>query len=318
MKASPFDYASIEPLLSSAEIRSASVFCRFTCPVTGRAVSASADLRPLPAKRDLAEDAEVGVLTGLRRSLAATLGGVVGAREHADAQVEIANADPVADAPGIDPDEQIRRYAIIRAFRSVSSLFRWELERRRWVAVDAQRETMTRFESQLAVHPVRDTADLPMLLRMVVAITRADGKFAEEERQFLKPFEAAAGVSIDDLASQADPSSEELRSIDRSRRESALMICWAAALSDGALKDVEKVLLDRFAKELGITPEGAAELCNRAQYYLLERTLEDVFSDFHMTVEEEDLVVRVGANLGLPLAETQNAIERFRKRRGFE
>ena len=316
MSANPFDYQSIEPLTTSAELRSGSIFCRFTCPVTGRSVSASADLRPVPKSRELDADSATGVFGGLRRSLAAALSGVLGSSEHASAQVQVAKADFAEEPAPVDPDEEIRRYAITRAFRSVSSLFRWERENRRWVAVDAQQDTMTRFESQLAVHPVRGTSDMSTLLRMLVGIARADGEFDEEERRFLAPFAAAGGVSLDDIE-QGELSTAEVQSVAPSRRKSVLMICWAAALADGVADSHERQTLDRFAKDLGISNEEADELRNSAQYYLLERTLEDVFSDFHMSVDEEDVVVRMGQKLGLPLAETQNAIQRFRKRRGF-
>lgn len=255
---------------------------------------------------------------GLRRSLAAALNGVLGSSEHADAQIFLARADPAVDAVPLDPDEQIRRYAITRAFRSVSSLFRWDREKHRWIGVDAVQETMTRFESQLAVHPVRNTKDLPLLLRMIAAISRADGDFDAEEHRFLLPFATAGGRTVEGLASESDPTSEEVRSVEASRRESVLMICWACAYADGDLESHERILLDRYAEDLGISAETAAELRNRAQYFLLERTLEDVFSDFHMNVGEEDVVVRMGQKLGLPLAETQNAIQRFRKRRGLD
>lgn len=285
--------------------------------MTGRSVSASAELRPIPAKRELEPESNSGILSGLRRTLAATLGGVLGSTEHANAQVDLAVAAPSEDAEPVSDDERIRRYAVTRAFRSVSSLFRWERNRARWVAVDAERETLTRFESQLAVHPVRGTADLPMLMRMLAAITRADGQFDDEERQFLAPFAAAGDTSVDELALQADPSSSEVGGIAQSRKDSVLMICWAAAYSDGHLEAPEQKLLERFAADLGIDAEQASELRNRAQYFLLERTLEEVFSDFDMSIPEEDLVIRMGGRLGLPLAETQNAIQRFRKRRGL-
>ena len=293
------------------------MFCRFTCPVTGRSVSASAELRPLPQKRDAEQEFKAGVLGGLRRSLASVLGGVLGSSEHADARAEMAAADPAGDGVPVDADEQIRRYAITRAFRSVSSLFRWEGEQHRWVAVDAGEETLTRFESHLAVHPVRDTKDLAVLLRMLVAIARADGHLDEEEERFLALFAVAGGRSLEDLVAESDPSSAEVGAVDRSRRESVLMICWAGAYSDGSLESHERDLLARYAADLGISAETVTELRNRAQNYLLERTLEDVFSDFAMNVEEEDLVVRMGQKLGLTLAETENAIARFRKRRGL-
>jgi|GEM_PF-2297220 len=313
--ANPFDYQSIEPLTTSADIRSGSVFCRFTCPVTGRSVSASAELRPLPKKQEAEPESGPGVLGGLRRSLAAALNGVLGSTEHAEARVEVAEA--FADGPPVDPDEEIRRYAIARAFRSVSSLFRWDLEKRRWVAVDAQQETMTRFESQLAVHPVRGTDDLPTLLAMLVSIARSDGNFDEAERKFLAPFAASVGLTVADLEAEADPTAEDVGSIDPSRAKSVLMICWAAALADGVADPQENEVLARFAKQLGLSEEDSRELRSRAQYFLLERTLEEVFSDFHMSVVEEDTVIRVGQKLGLPLAETQNAIQKFRERRGF-
>lgn len=314
--ANPFDYQSIQPLMTSAETRSGSVFCRFTCPVTGRSVSASAELRPVPQKRDLEPEFRAGVLGGLRRSLAATLNGVLGSSEHAAARMEVSESDFGGDTP-IDADEEMRRYAVARAFRSVSSLFRWEIEKRRWVALDAKQDTMTRFESQLAVHPVRGTDDLPTLLAMLVSIARSDGNFDEAERKFLAPFAASVGLTVADLEAEADPTAEEVGSVDPSRAKSVLMICWAAALADGVADPHENELLARFAKQLGLSEEDSRELRSRAQYFLLERTLEEVFSDFHMSVVEEDTVIRMGQKLGLPLAETQNAIQKFRERRGF-
>ncbi|MBI1353124.1 MAG: hypothetical protein GC160_02175 [Acidobacteria bacterium] len=312
----PFDYKFIEPLLTIAEVRGSAVFCKFTCPVTGRSVSASFPLVSPPPSH--AEDpvAQRGVIGGLRRSVAAALSGVLGTSEHAEAQIEVAAADE-SGAAHLAPDEEARRYSITRAFRSVSSLFRWERLKLRWVAVDAEEDTLTRFESQLAVRPVRGTPDLEVLLRMLAAIARADGVFGEEERGFLAPFASAGGFTVDQIAAQPNPEFEEIETVHGSRRDSVLMICWAAAYVDGMLESHEQELLELFRRALGISVDRAAELRNRAQYHLLEKTLEDVFSDFHMTVAEEDSVIRLAQRLGLPLAETQNAIQGFRKRRGF-
>ena len=258
-----------------------------------------------------------GVVGGLRRSIAAALSGMLGSSEHAEAQIEVADADD-AGAAELAPDEEARRYSIARAFRSVSSLFHWDGMKRRWVAIDAAEDTLTRFESQLAVHPVRGTPDLETVLRMLAAIAGADGKLAAEERAFIAPFAAAAGFTVEQIVGNPTPNLEQLQAVHSSRRDSALMICWAAAYADGPIKPQEKILLEQFREAFGVSAERAAELENRAQFYLLEKTLEEVFSDFHMTVAEEDSVIRMGANLGLSLAETENAIQGFRRRRGFE
>ena len=308
--ANPFDYKFIEPLTSSADVRGSAVFCRFVCPVTGRSVSASEEIIDEPPA-PIQEQSQAGILGNLRRSLAAALRGMLGSTEHAEAMAEV-----IPDT-NVDASEAARRRAIVRAFRSVSSLFRWESAAERWVAVDAGKDTLTAFERRLRVHPLRGTPDLGLLLRMLAAVARADGEIDAEETAFLEIYAAASGAPLADILAQPEPSAAELAAMSASRRESALMICWANALCDHELSKSEIQVLDGYAEALGIAPARAAELKLDAQTYLLERVLEDAFQDFSMSIEEEDRIVQVGRTLGLALGQTQAAIKAFRERRGL-
>ena len=116
---------------------------------------------------------------------------------------------------------------------------------------------------------------------------------------------------------QPPPTLPEVGSIHELRRDSALMICWAEALCDQILTETEKALLASYAEALRIAPDRVAELKQSAQFYLLEKTLELAFGDLKMTIEEEDQVIKVGLSLGLTLTEVQDAIGRFRRRRGL-
>jgi tellurite resistance protein len=306
----PFDYSFIEPLTSSADVRGSAVFCRFTCPITGRSVSASEEITQMPPE-SIADRPQKGVLGSLRRSLAAALHGVLGSTEHAEAM-----AEAIPDK-SIDSDEADRRRAIVRAFRSVSSLFRWDGVARRWVAIDAGRDTSTAFERRLRVHPLRGTPDLDLVLRMMVAVGRADGEIDAEEAAFLRPFAAAAKTSLDEVLAKPAPTAAEIGTIDPSRRESALMICWADALCDHESSASEAALLNEFAAALGIDSERAAELRHDAQIYLLEKALEEAFRNFSMRIDEEDHVLRVANALGLSFVQTEGAIDAFKERRGL-
>jgi tellurite resistance protein len=308
--ASPFDYQFIEPLTSSAEVRGSAVFCRFTCPVTGRSVSASEEITAAPPP-SIEDPSRGGIFTGLRRSLAAALQGVLGSSEHAEAK-----AEAIPDN-GVDADEAAKQRSIVRAFRSVSSLFRWEGVAQRWVAVDAGKDTLTAFERRLNVHPLRGAPDLDVVLRMLVAIDSADGQIDEEEREFLEPFAAAAGMAASELFEKPAPTTDEIGAIAPSRCESALMICWATALCDYEVKASEIETVSRFAVALGVSAERSAELKRDAQIYLLEKVLEEAFRDFSMTIHEEDQVVQTGRKLGLSLDQIQGAIRAFRERRGL-
>jgi tellurite resistance protein len=308
--ANPFDYQFIEPLTTSADVRGSAVFCRFTCPVTGRSVSASEEITAAPPP-PIAEQSQAGILGGLRRSLAAALYGMLGSTEHAEAK-----AEAIPDA-NVDADEAARRRAIARAFRSVSSLFRWESAGERWVAVDAGKDTLTAFERRLTVHPLRGTADLDLLLRMLVAVGSADGQIDAEETAFLEPFAAAAKAPLIEILSRPPATPAEAAGLAESRRESALMICWANALCDHTLSDSEVQVLSDFAAALHISPQRAMELKRDAQLYLLEKVLEEAFHGFKMRMDEEDRVVHLGRSLGLSLAQTQSAIQAFRERRGL-
>lgn len=308
--ANPFDYKFIEPLTTSAEVRGSAVFCRFTCPVTGRTISASEEIiaedpEPRPGK------VSSGVIGGLRRSLAAALHGVLGTTEHAEAK-----AEAIPDN-NVDPDEAAKRRAVQRAFRSVSSLFRWEPDAERWVAVAAGKDELTAFEHRLNVHPLRDTPDLDLLLRMLVAVDRADGDLDADEASFLQPYAAASKAPLIEILSKKEATPAEAASMAPERRESALMLCWANALCDHELSDGERKVLEDFAEGLGISPEKAAELKRDAQLYVLEKGLEDAFQNFSMTFEEEDRIAQMGRRLGLSLAQTQSAIQAFRARRGL-
>lgn len=308
--ANPFDYKFIEPLTTSADVRGSAVFCRFTCPVTGRAVSASEEIAAEQPERRSGKVSS-GVIGGLRRNLAAALHGVLGSTEHAEAK-----ADAIPDNH-VDPGEAAKRRAVQRAFRSVSSLFRWEREAERWVAVAAGKDQLTAFERRLNVHPLRDTPDLDLLLRMFVTVDRADGDLDAEETSFLQPYAAASKAPLIEILSKKPATPAEAASIAPERRESALMLCWAVALCDHELTETESKILREFAEAMGVSAEKNAELKRDAQMYLLERGLEDAFQDFSMTIEEDDRVVQMGRRLGLSLPETLAAIQAFRERRGL-
>ncbi len=309
--ANPFDYQFIEPLTTSTDIRGSAVLCRFTCPVSGRSVSASEEITA-ETPRASNEPLGSGVLAGLRRALAAALHGVLGSSEHAEAKAEAIPDNHV------DPDEAARRRAVERAFRSVSSLFRWEAGAQRWVASDAGKDARTAFERRLAMHPLRDTPDLDLLLRMLLAVAHADGRVDEKETAFLQPFAAAAKAPLIEILAKSEASPAEAASMAESRRESALMICWANALCDHQLSANEKATLEAFAESFGIASERAAVLERDAQLYLLEKILEEAYRDFSVTIEEEDRIVQAGRSLGLTLDQTQAAIESFQDRRGLK
>lgn len=308
--ANPFDYKFIEPLTTSAYVRGSAVFCRFTCPLTGRSVSASEEITA-EEPRPIAEQSQSGIFAGLRRSVAAALHGVLGSTEHAEAK-----ADAIPDS-SLDADEAARRRAVARAFRSVSSLFRWESGAERWVAVNAGKDTFTAFERRLTVHPLRDTPDLDLLLRMLVAVGRADGEIGAAETSFLQPFAAAAKAPLIEILAKKEATPAEAASMAPERRESALMVCWANALCDQPLSESEKGVLGEFAESLGISAERADGLRRDAQVYLLDKVLEEALRDFTMTIDEEDRVVQVGHMLGMTLEQTQSAIKAFRERRGL-
>ena len=291
----PFEYAAIEPLITRADSVGAVLSCRFTCPVTGRGVDATADLR---AAADTMKSRSPW--SGLSYTLAHLLG--------------VAQAERAASAP---VSSDVREAAAVRAFRSVSSVFRWEREKERWVAGDATDREPTRFEQQLNVHPVRGGEDHETLMRLLVAIAEADNGVSAPESAFLRPFFPTMGPTIEEIQSRPMPDAERLRAIPKGRRESILMICWAAALCDDDLGIEEKALLESLTSDLEVSVERAAELRVFAARYLLDRIVEDVLADFVMTIEEEDRVTLAGIKLGLPLAEIQGVIRRFRERRGL-
>jgi hypothetical protein len=106
------------------------------------------------------------------------------------------------------------------------------------------------FFEHLRAHPITSDHDLDVFVRMLAAVIAMDGQIGDEERQVFATF-VGPGHDLDALAARGSPGEAEMAATTPGpTRETLLLLAWAVALTDSALGDGERALLDWFGRAL--------------------------------------------------------------------
>lgn len=126
-------YASIRDLIDEEKVDGAKVVCRFRCPDHGTEAEAVADIE---AQRDLKSATERavkrGLFSSLSRGVSRLLGSTLGGGVAGQAARSVANEamQGTRDKSRLTRSEV--EAAVVKAFRSVESKFRWDEEKGRF------------------------------------------------------------------------------------------------------------------------------------------------------------------------------------------
>jgi len=130
------DYESIAPLVDQLEIKLASLYVTFKCPVSGQHINSTARIGEMtPVGGDPGRS---GDFERLRDALENGTRSLAGERDLPPFGAPHATLHD-AEGKAFDKPEQleaeVRTHGIVRAFEAVARRFRWEDAAKRWVMV---------------------------------------------------------------------------------------------------------------------------------------------------------------------------------------
>lgn len=315
-------YQFIEPLIVRAEQKGSAMHCTFECPVTGESVESRASIR---RGQGFADTASRSVQRGLHRNMRNTirrnilkfLGHNTWGRMAAD-MVDSFVGETFFSSGQQNYSANEKEQAIIQAFENVKSRFAWDEQNRRWVSARVMQEMATEFTKQLNAAPITNRYDQSVLARMLVQIASADGYLAQEERDFLASFVPSDFGTIEQLARQPPLSVVELEETSPgATRQSMLMLAWTVALTDEELEANEEAILQRFANGLNIPAQRASELKRFAQLFVIDQTIEQVYSSGSFYQGAQNELMQLAQQIGLEHSDVQRALIQYRKRNGL-
>ena len=247
-----FNYASIAPLVSSSELSGSVLQVVFQDAQGGPSVSATGTLRTsggvVGATRSTIQRQMLSRLSfAVTRAVSSALGDNVVSRFGAGiARSAVQDAGRSATVSA-----EAKEAAVVEAFQSVSSQFRWDGAA--WVSAPPSAATLE-FTRLLDKAPITARGDLAVLGRMLVELAGADGDIGDDERSFLASF-LTGDVDVDSLAAGPPLTDAELAEVTQGPvRESMLMLAWGLSFCDDALADAEQDACRRFARGLRVAP----------------------------------------------------------------
>ncbi|UFP93573.1 TerB family tellurite resistance protein [Gloeobacter morelensis] len=310
-------FDSIQPLVVYAEQQGSTLQCTFRCPLTGETVAASAYLQKREtAMSGVAQSVGTGMLQSLKYSVGLMIRSALGygfmGRILGDASDTLLNQGYGGSQPRFSEEE--RKDALVQAFQA-SNFFIWDGRQGGWISASAARQLYTDFEQQLSAYPVEALYDRSILARMLMAVARADGRLAEQERAFVAQCVDPQFGSPDSPDGAPPPSPVELEeTAEGPARETMLMLAWSLALTDEHLDASETALLDGFADGLGIDTHRRGELMHWAQVYLLERVIGQCLVDGKLSRQYEEQIGQWAPQIGLGTHQIERAIVQYKKR----
>ncbi|QDV09598.1 Tellurite resistance protein TerB [Planctomycetes bacterium Poly30] len=282
------EYRVIEPLIESKKVLAGSVAVSFRCPDSTRAVRAQAAVTKVSRRR-------ASIWNHIQRSAMAAL---------ADAM----EAGPRTENKANFRDEDVQA-AIVAAFESVQSSFRWDETESRWFETSVQAST---FQQRLREMPVTDPSDQAVLLRALLELSQSDGIVTTEELLFISEFVHPDIGTLEDMLRMGPLTSEELSRTSPEARPSIVMLAWACALCDEALDPAESARIEEIARGLGLSVTEAHQLRIDAQQFLLRQAVASAYVDGVRDDEAYAEVTFAAEKMGIGAAEAHEMDRVFR------
>lgn len=131
-------YASVKPLVVAEEIRLASLYVTFRCPVTGAEITSTArigEMTPVGGHPQRSSD-DFGVVEVRESDPIGTFAGEANLPILGSPHFDMPHGENAIESPDALPPG-IHRHAVVRAFESVRHRFRWDALGERFVAAGA-------------------------------------------------------------------------------------------------------------------------------------------------------------------------------------
>jgi uncharacterized membrane protein YebE (DUF533 family) len=287
-------FSVIEPLIESQKVLAGAVAVSFACHGSTRSVRAQAIIGKVSPAR-------VSVWTKIHRSMMAAL---------ADTLQPGANGDPKLNFRREDVQA-----AIVAAFESIRTSFRWDEEERRWFESSTEASS---FQARLRDMPVNDPYDQSVLVRTLIELSKSDGMVSTEELLFISDFIHPGIGSLEAMIQMDSLSPEELKRTSPRARPSIVMLAWACALSDEHLDAAETARIEELATAFGISATESDQLRIDAQQFLLRQALSCAYVDGERDEEAYAEVTFAAERMGVDAEAARELDELFRQEMGLD
>lgn len=251
----PITYTSIQPYLSEQYIEEDTLYCTFK--IEGEQLESSAPIVEVDQKVDLSK--LVSNPSKVRSLLGRMVRRAVGKSKVLEAQKA---------APHSYSAAALER-AVVQAFEGILDQIVYIETTDKWHLVTQ----FSNFEVFLRQHPLQERYDKTIMARMLVEMTRADGRITEQERLFFEHFlnEDTGRLSV--LMQAPALVDQDCSRVSPAGRETVFLVVAAAALADYNIQAEEQEKLVEYANLFGLTVSRRKELLAIAQEYTLELAL---------------------------------------------
>jgi hypothetical protein len=315
---SGFSVEAIRPLVQSSKVDGRALDVTFVCPVTGNQARTRWTAPPIGASAILTQ-MRTSPLFHLRKEVNQLIRNTLGFGAIARAARQLSDATLAGQHPIVTFNAEEEERALLEAFRLVSFRFAWVDDR--WVhaslKVDADQRPDT-MPDQLERGGTLCTYDRNIAGRMMIAVARAHGDIADEERAYLTEVFDGDTASLASLLARPQLTHAEFAETTPGEPRRALFgMAWAVALCDEDFHAQEAAMLDSFADGLKLDRHARDHVQNLAQVYLLEQYLERMAKWGKHDKSARTQLYKLAEKVGLSRATAQRVEARFLKRRGL-
>lgn len=310
-----FTLEAIRPLVRASSVDGRGIDVTFACPVTSEQVVTRWASPPVGASAMLSQ-MRTSPLFQLRKSVNQLIRNSLGFGTIARAARKASDAALGGDHPQVTLSTEEEEKALIEAFRLVSSKFAWVDGR--WVHHSVlQQDPEDALPDQLARGELTPY-DRAIAGRMLIAVAKAHGDIATEERAYLLDVFDGETESLEALLDRPNLSKAELAEVTPGdTRHKIFAMAYAMALCDEDFHAQEAAMLDSFADGFRLDRHGRDHVQRLAQLHLLEQYLERMAKWGKHDRAARSNLYKLAEKVGLSRAVAQRVEARFLKRRGI-
>ncbi|QDV05779.1 hypothetical protein Poly30_12810 [Planctomycetes bacterium Poly30] len=308
-------YSSLEPLISSKEVRGTSVSVVFTCPETGVEVPSTGSLkRSSTVKSQATRSVKKNLWSSLRRSVTSAVADALGNGAAGRIARDVANSSMAqAEQKTAFSKEEVQE-GVVGAFTAVQAKFKHNPSTGAWTAI---KKPANGFEKRLAEAPVTERFDQGVLARALVELSAADGEISADEVAFIADFIDPELGTVEDFARRDKLTPAELSETSEAVRGSIMMLAWACAMSDEELADAEVARLEELSTGFGLSAEQSSAVRNEAQQFLFEQALGGVYAGGQRNDEAFQAAKEAAGKMGIDEERVTQMDASYRKLAGI-
>lgn len=295
--------------IAEDEVSGPLVMVTFRCPVTEKmyhSIATMHEARPAHADASLNDRARDGLQASLHKVF----------EPSPDHDVDKISGKQLPAHGGTKFDRAAHERAVVEAFEAVAPQFAWDNERKAFIDAEEANNPLCQFDRQLLDHPIDAHWERVVAARMLAGIAAADGEVSESEREFFNSVLNRETGTLMELIDAGKPSNLELEETRPGSRATMLMLAYALALSDEHFDEREMVLLEKFAKGLGVSPERVEQIRHWASEKVIENMLLGCYADGKLDEAELERIAKLAVNIGVNQALVAKIDVRVRKRLG--